>query len=122
MAANAVCISSEFDIFATRPVQMSTVGTTEIAYKTIAFIDQSHLEFLVPADNDTYADLNVQLYFRGKLVDADGAELEVSNHMAVTNNFLHSVFSQCNISLNGVTITPSSDNYQYRAYLETLLT
>ena len=38
------------------------------------------------------------------------------------NNFLHSLFSQCSITLNGVTITPAAKLYRYRAYLETLLT
>jgi hypothetical protein len=71
MSANAVSVSSELDIFATRPVQTSTLETTETAYKPIASIDQSDLEFLVPA-YDTYIDLNMQLYVRGKLVNADG--------------------------------------------------
>jgi hypothetical protein len=53
---------------------------------------------------------------------ADGTELEASDHTAVTNNFLHSLFSQCTITLNGVTITPAAGLYGYRAYLETLLT
>jgi hypothetical protein len=40
----------------------------------------------------------------------------------VTNNFLHSLFSQCTITLNVVTITLAAGLYGYRAYLETLLT
>jgi hypothetical protein len=40
----------------------------------------------------------------------------------VTNNLLHSLFSQYNITLNGVTVTHAADFYHYRAYLETLLT
>ena len=35
--------------------------------------------------------------------------------------FINSLFSQCNITLNGVTITHAADLYHYRAYLETLL-
>jgi len=40
----------------------------------------------------------------------------------VTNNFLHSLFSQCSIALNGVTITQATELYNYRSYFETLLT
>ena len=76
---------------------------------------------LTPADQDTYIDLNIHLYIRGNLTKAEGADLDNKDHTAVTNNFLHSIFSQC-ITLNGVTITPATDVYQYRAYLETLLT
>jgi hypothetical protein len=48
MAANVVCVSSEYDIFANRPVQTSTVNTTEIAHKPTTAIDQSDLEFTIP--------------------------------------------------------------------------
>ena len=121
MAADVVSASTEFDIFATRPVQTSTLETIETAYKPIASLDQSDLEFLIPADNDTYIDLNIQLYIRGKLVKADGAALEATDHTCVVNNLLHSLFEQCNISLNGVTITHAAELYHYRAYLEKLL-
>ena len=76
MAADVVSASTEFDIFATRPVQNSTLETIETAYKPIASLDQSDLEFLIPADHDTYIDLNIQLYIRGKLVKADGTALK----------------------------------------------
>jgi len=48
--------------------------------------------------------------------------LYASDHTAVTNNFLHSLFSQCNAVLNGTTITQASEHYNYHSYLETLLT
>jgi len=37
------------------------------------------------------------------------------------NLFLHSLFSQVDISLNGTLITASTSTYPYRAMLETLL-
>jgi hypothetical protein len=37
------------------------------------------------------------------------------------NNFLHSLFSQVDVSLNGTMITSSTNTYAYRAYIETLL-
>jgi len=36
--------------------------------------------------------------------------------------FLHSLFSQCNLTLNNVPITQSGELYQYRSHLETILT
>ena len=76
MAADVVSASSEFDIFATRLVQTSTLQTLETSYKPIAAHVQSDLEFIVPADQDTYIDLNIQLYIRCKLTKADGTALE----------------------------------------------
>jgi hypothetical protein len=55
------------------------------------------------------------------LIGAEGEALDSKDYTSGINNFLHSLFSQWNISLNGVSITPSSDNYNYRAYVETLL-
>ena len=44
--------------------------------KPIASLDQSDLEFLVPADHDMYIDLNIQIYIRSKLKKADGTDLD----------------------------------------------
>ena len=76
MAADVVSVGTEFDIFATRPVQTSTLETTETAYKPIASLDQSDLEFLITAYHDTYIDLNIQPHVRDKLTKADGTDLE----------------------------------------------
>jgi len=48
--------------------------------------------------------------------------LDNTDITAVTNNFLHSLFSQCSIALNGVTITQATELYNCRSYFETLLT
>jgi hypothetical protein len=60
-------------------------------------------------------------YIKGQLLGADGAELDIKDYTAAVNNILHSLFEQCNMSLNNTSITPSSDNYNYRSYFETLL-
>ena len=109
-AAKVASFSSEFDIFAHRPIQTPVLGTTEFAYKPIAPVDQNDLEFLIPADNDTYIDLDIKLYVRGELISGSGKDVDFSNHTAVTNNFLHSQFSQCNVTLNGVNITQASEH------------
>ena len=80
MTADAVSASTEFDIFATNPVQTSTLETTETAYKSIPSLDQSYLEILIPADHDTYFDLNIQLHIRGKLTKANANDLESTDH------------------------------------------
>ena len=77
---------------------------------------------MIPADHDTYIDPNIQLYIHGKLTKADGTDLELSDHTCVTNKLLHSLFSQRNITINGVTITHAADVYHYRSYLKTFLT
>ena len=80
MAADVVSARIKFDIFATRPKQTSNLETIETAYKPIASLDQSDLEFLIPADHDTYIDLNIQLYVRGKMTKAEGTTVEPTDY------------------------------------------
>jgi hypothetical protein len=114
--------SSAFNIFAPKPVQNAINDTNEVVYNSLAPIDQSDLEFLIPSDLDTYVNSDMKLYIRGKFTKPDGSDLDTSDHTAGVNIFLHSLFSQCTISLNGVNRTQSGDHYNYRAYLETVLT
>ena len=52
----------------------------------------------------------------------DGTDLTETDYVAGINNLLHSLFSQCTITLNATQITQASVNYNYRAYFESLLT
>ena len=76
MSANTVSVSSEFDIFASKHIQSAVADTTEVKYKPIASVDQSDQDFLIPSDDDTYIDLDIKLYIRGKLTKADGTALD----------------------------------------------
>jgi len=68
------------------------------------------MEFLIPADKDNHIHHDIKLYVRGKLVSGSGNNVDVSDHTAVTNDFLHSLFSQRNVDLNGTTITQASEH------------
>jgi len=122
MSEEVEFVSSEFDIFAAKPVQSAILRTDVVHFKPIATVDQNDLEFFIPGDNETYIDQDIELYVRGKIFGADGKDLDASDFTAGTNNFLNSLFSQCSISLNRANITPASELYPYRSYLETLLT
>ena len=54
MAADALSISSEFDIFAQKPVQTSVQETIETIYRRIASVVQSDLQFLIAPEHETY--------------------------------------------------------------------
>jgi len=57
-------VSSEFDIFARKPVQLAIQETNLVHYKPIASVDHSNLEFLIPADYDRCIDPDIKLYQR----------------------------------------------------------
>jgi hypothetical protein len=121
MSSAVSFIASEFDIFAPKPIQSAVLETTDTICKPLASLNQDDLEFVIPDDSGTYIDLDIKLFVKGRLEKADGAALDNTDFTAGTNNFLHSLFSQCRIKLNGKQITHATDLYNYRAYLETLL-
>ena len=85
--------------------------TIETANKPITPLEQNDLEFLIPGNKDSYIRLDIQLYVRGKLVSSSENNVDFSDHTGVTNNLLHSLFSHCNVVLNGTAITQSSEYY-----------
>jgi len=115
-------MGTEFDIFAPKPRQIAVEGTFETIYKPIVSIDQTDIEFLISGDSDSYIELDLKLYIKGQLLKEDNTELGDTDYTTGINNLLHSLFSQCSISLNGTQITQDTYLYNYRAYLETLLT
>ena len=52
---------------------------------------------------------------------ANGDDLDLADPVGPVNNWLHSLFSQVDVYLNGTLVTPSTNTYAYRAYIETLL-
>jgi hypothetical protein len=115
-------VGTEFDIFAPKPIHSRVDQTIDTIYKPVASVDQSDLEFAIPGDSDTYLDLDIKLFVKGKLVKPEGTALDNTDFTAGTNDLLNSVFSQCSITLNGTHLTRAAELYNYRAYIETLLT
>jgi hypothetical protein len=76
-----------------------------VVYKPIAPIDQSDVEFLFPSHSDTYVDPDIKNHIRGKFTKAVGTDLDSTDYTAGANKFLHSLFSQCTLAVNGVNIT-----------------
>lgn len=48
--------------------------------------------------------------------------MDAGDRTSLVNKFLHSLFSHCSFTLNGVSFSSSKHLYNYMAYLETQLT
>ena len=84
--------------------------------------DGSPIEFNVKGADRLYLDLNnSKLEIKRKIVTAAGADIGDDEAVGPVNNFLHSLFSQVEIGLQGVTVGDVNNLYPYRAYLENLL-
>ena len=117
------CTKSELDLFSIPPTQTSIDNGIDVEYHPISSLsDGAPIEFEVSSSGDDYIDYaNSYLYVRAKITRANGTNLEETDTVGPVNNFLHSLFSQVDVSLNGTQITNSTNTYPYRAYIETLL-
>ena len=105
------------------PTQTSIEHGQWVEHHPLATITESGpIEFSISGSGEDYLDLaNTLLYVRAQIVKADGTNLPEDAEVGPTNLWLHSLFSQVDVSLNEKLISPSTNTYPYRAYLETLL-
>ena len=117
------CAKSELDLFSVPATQTSVESGTYVEYHPISsMMGGAPIEFDVNASGDDYLDLaNSFLCARAKITRVNDDDLDVADTVGPVNNFLHSLFSQVDVSLNGTLITSSTNTYAYRAYVETLL-
>ena len=116
------CVKSELDLFSIPPTQTSIEFGHWVEHHPLATItDSGPLEFSISGSGEDYIDLaNTHLYIHAQIVKADGTNLPDGAEVGPVNLWLHSLFSQVDMSLNEKLISPSSNTYPYRAYLDTV--
>ena len=120
------CDKSEVDLFRVPPTQQSLERGRWIDYAPLSSVENANsaITFLI-AGTDEYIDLSKTiLTVTGKITKKDGMTKLDSNdqsNVAPVNNFLHSLFRQVDVYLNGKQVTPAMGTYAYRSYIETLL-
>ena len=118
------CTKSELDLFSVPPTQTSMEQGSWVEYHPLTTVtDGSPIEFDISGTGEDYIDFsNTMLYVKLKITANDGTDLANDAAVGPVNLFLHSLFAQVDIALNGTLITASTNTYPYRAMLETLLT
>ena len=88
--------------------------------------DGPMLEFKVVGDRNNFIDLQkFLLEIKCKITrtnDADlrtGADAKNTDSPYFSNNALHSLFSECTVSANGVKLSNTNGNYAHKAFIET---
>jgi len=119
-------VSSQLDLFLVPPTQTSLEDGFFTKYHLISILTSEGLEglveFCIAAKNSNYVDLaNTFLYVRASVTTDAGANLAENAETALDCNFLYTLWSQCDLFLNGTLVTQSSNNYPYRSYIEMLL-
>ena len=109
-------LKSELDLYSVPPTQTSVENGNWIEYHPLTTVgDDSPIEFDINGNGEDYMDLaNTMLYVRAKIVRMDGTTIEEDTPIGPVNLFLHSLFSQVDISLSGTQLTTSTNSYPYR--------
>ena len=96
------CTKSELDLFTIPGRQTSIHKGQWIANHPLSNItDTGPTEFNVCGTGDEYSDLaRTQRYVKAKITKANGSALDANTQVGPVNLFLHSLFSQVDVSLN----------------------
>ena len=119
------CEKSEVDLFSVPPTQQSLERGRWIDYAPLSTVQNpdSAITFLI-AGTDEYIDLSKTILTVTGNMKKDGTTKLTGGgqaNVAPVNNFLHSLFKQVDVYLNGKQVTPAMGTYAYRSYIETLL-
>ncbi len=118
-----VCVTSDLDLWSEPPVQLGIQYAHDVEHNLTTSIDnQDVIEFFISGSGEEYTDLNnSHLRIRGKIIKSNGEDITAGAEVAPINNILHSAFSQVDVILNDVLVSPSNNLYAYKAYIEDIL-
>ena len=117
------CIKSELDLFLTPSTNTSIVsgGWFEIN-PTSSLSYGSPIEFRYEGSSNHYLQLaKTSLYIQATIKKDKNTIITDADTVAPVNNFIHSLFSQVELSFNGQSFENSNNVYPYKAYLTDLL-
>ncbi|KAJ8307849.1 hypothetical protein KUTeg_014632 [Tegillarca granosa] len=81
------------------------------------------IEFIISGQNGMeYIDMKrSKIYVKAKIQHSDGSKYLSTEFVGPSNLLLHSMFSQCDVTLQGKSITSTTSHYPYKAMIQTLL-
>ena len=95
-------VTSQLDLFSVPPTQTSLEDGFFTEYRPISVLtSRGPVEFCIAAESSNYIDLaNTFLYIRALVTKADGIALAADTEITQECNFLHTLWSQCDLYLN----------------------
>ena len=121
--SSAESVTSQLDLFSVPASQTSLDDGMFTEYRPISILtSEGPIEFCIAAEASNYIDFaNTFLYIKAAVTTDARTNLEANEQVAPECNFLPTLWSQCDLFLNGTLVTQSNNNYPYRAYIESLL-
>ncbi|GFW14385.1 uncharacterized protein TNCV_3327981 [Trichonephila clavipes] len=117
------CVKSELELFNLPGTQTVIQDGQWIQFNPLSNVfDNAPVEFHISGSAEDYIDLSqTQLYVKAKIVKVNNTPITKDDTIGPVNLFLHSLFSQVDVSLNDRVVSNFSNTYPYRSYIETLL-
>ena len=117
------CASCILDLHSKPALETAVTQSQIIEYFPVSRLDSSGpFEFNIsPAGNWCTRPSHYRLHGKVKVLKKDGTPVANSDTVSIVNNLPGALFKQIDYSLNGTVITQSSNDQQYRTYLELLL-
>ena len=118
-----IVANSELELF-TQPAVQTSIDHTMLKdhYPVSGMIQSGPIDFNISSSADEYLDLSDSyLHLTAHVSDADVKGKAADDKFAPSNLFIHSLFSQVDVSINGKLVSSSTNTYAYRAYIESLL-
>jgi hypothetical protein len=119
------CSKSELDLFTIPPTQTSIEeGFYDNIEAPSSFEKSDTIRLEISGDSRHYLNLSeTELHIEGRICKKSDTSkgIEDTTKIGPVNNFLHSLFSQIEISINNTPIENTNTTYPYKAYLNNLL-
>jgi len=105
-------VKSELDLFALPSTQTSLKQGHYVEHRPQSVLaDSAPVEFNICEDGEYYIDLsNLFLYARASNVKENGENLNEGSEVTPVSNFLHSLWSQSDLSLNNTLVSHSNNS------------
>ena len=122
-ASSSECCVSAWNLFYVPPTQTSVEKGTWVDVHPVASVsDTGPIVFEFEGNKREFLDLaHMLLYVTIQPITSDGSGIDGGSKVAPVKLFLHSLFGQLDIDLNGRAVSDLSSTCPYRVYLETLL-
>lgn len=123
-SGSEISVSSSVDLFSLPPSDVTSINSEVVTFYPIGNFKQNQnpLQFVINSPPSHYLDVSsARIYLQAKIVKQDGGTLLSSDDVAPTFNFLPSLFSSCEVLINGHQVERCPDYYAYRHAVQDIL-
>ena len=110
---------SSLDIFQKPPILVNFESGNVQEIYPVGSLDGPSIEFNIETDRHVFLDLqNIFLDLSIKVVKGNQVDLANDDAVYMANNMLHSLFSNCDVSLNNELVSSSNGHYAHKAMIQ----